>query len=136
MPLVLDPSALDAALMAAHVQGASGSVTNSLLHVNFRKFATACRCPNGHSLERFVAPHDSFVCDACDKTQAKGGILWGCRQCNFDLCTPCFCRSFQCPQGHQLKHFANGNFICDCCDEKQEAGRPMHSCRKCDIDIC
>ena len=55
-------------------------------------------CPN-HSgkhaegavppLAKFVCSKPTYRCDSCDEPQPVGGILYGCRACDFDLCRSC-----------------------------------------------
>ena len=46
-------------------------------------------CPAGHALVRDRAPVDGSWCDRCSATVNRGGVLHGCRRCNFDLCGQC-----------------------------------------------
>ena len=46
-------------------------------------------CPAGHALVRDRAPVDGCWCDRCSATVNRGGVLHGCRRCNFDLCGQC-----------------------------------------------
>jgi len=48
-------------------------------------------CPGGHILDRVPAPCDMLTCDACGQTVASGSIVWGCRTCDYDLCSFCSC---------------------------------------------
>lgn len=43
-----------------------------------------------HLLKTFEAPHGSFSCDVCGKTQPVRAVLHGCRECNFDVCHTCY----------------------------------------------
>jgi hypothetical protein len=43
-----------------------------------------------HLLKTFEAPHGSFSCDICNRTQAVRAVLHGCRECNFDVCHNCY----------------------------------------------
>jgi hypothetical protein len=45
-------------------------------------------CPGGHPLRLFRTPHDEFFCELCgdDQYLAKGSMLFGCRQCDWDAC--------------------------------------------------
>ena len=48
-------------------------------------------CPSGkHKMVSFHAPRDSFECDICNDMQEKGAFLYGCRDCNFDVCDFCW----------------------------------------------
>jgi len=55
-------------------------------------------CPRGHTLERFIvedveegedSEEDGFECDGCDACQPPGSVMFGCRQCDYDLCARC-----------------------------------------------
>eukprot|EP00929_Paragymnodinium_shiwhaense_P095852 TRINITY_DN5715_c0_g1_i9.p1 TRINITY_DN5715_c0_g1~~TRINITY_DN5715_c0_g1_i9.p1 ORF type:complete len:745 (-),score=243.55 TRINITY_DN5715_c0_g1_i9:446-2680(-) len=46
-------------------------------------------CPKGHRLQRTVLTRDDAFCDVCRQTLPKGGVLWGCRTCNWDQCSAC-----------------------------------------------
>jgi hypothetical protein len=53
------------------------------------------QCDQGHDLTKFITLHDGFGCNgSCSSavSQAefpKGSILFGCRACDFDLCSGC-----------------------------------------------
>jgi len=47
---------------------------------------TAYDCPGGHGLSRFLTRHDGFCCDTCRVYQPLGSPMWGCRQCDWDVC--------------------------------------------------
>lgn len=46
-------------------------------------------CPRKHGLTRFTAHHEGFGCDVCETSQSKGATLYGCRQCDYDVCASC-----------------------------------------------
>ena len=46
-------------------------------------------CPGDHGLQAFDAPHQNFNCDGCGKKIRVGARLFGCRQCDHDLCPSC-----------------------------------------------
>ena len=46
-------------------------------------------CPGGHGLERFEARR-RYGCDICGAKVAKGSTLFGCRDCDHDVCQGCF----------------------------------------------
>lgn len=48
-------------------------------------------CPDGHLLEQFPAPSSTCSCNACSQIVVLGSIMWGCRTCNYDLCSFCSC---------------------------------------------
>jgi len=50
------------------------------------------KCPDGHQLERFHTESDRFYCDLCRSETAfrpHGTLMWGCRDCNYDICENC-----------------------------------------------
>jgi len=47
-------------------------------------------CPRTHALSRFITPKPGFKCDKCSVAQHVGNVMFGCRQCDFDLCHKCF----------------------------------------------
>eukprot|EP00662_Eupelagonemidae_sp_cell21_P057270 gene57270-biopygen31739 len=52
------------------------------------------RCIRKHVCKEFRTPRDnSHTCDKCDKKQPKGTEMWGCRQCDYDMCMDCSCVS-------------------------------------------
>jgi Ca2+-binding EF-hand superfamily protein len=53
--------------------------------------ARVAKCSNGHDLVQFVAQHGGYGCDGpCSSGSfASGSTLFGCRDCNFDLCPAC-----------------------------------------------
>jgi hypothetical protein len=51
------------------------------------------RCPQGHALAPYICPPcdaiTSFKCDNCLHSQVSGTTVYGCRGCNYDLCSAC-----------------------------------------------
>eukprot|EP01083_Nonionella_stella_P317586 1157274_1 len=47
-------------------------------------------CPNDHALSQFQAPNYDFSCDGCEQMILLSAPLYGCRTCNYDLCTTCY----------------------------------------------
>jgi hypothetical protein len=47
------------------------------------------RCRKGHLLESYVSPDHCVACDNCFIRGSSGEMLWGCRECNYDLCASC-----------------------------------------------
>jgi len=45
--------------------------------------------PCHHGLKRFFTENVGFLCDVCHTTQDKDAEMWGCRECNFDVCLGC-----------------------------------------------
>jgi len=50
----------------------------------------AMQCPGKHSVRRFQTCHNSFDCDNCNQSFNSGAIMYGCRTCNWDICTDCY----------------------------------------------
>eukprot|EP00927_Polykrikos_kofoidii_P029894 TRINITY_DN2577_c0_g1_i1.p1 TRINITY_DN2577_c0_g1~~TRINITY_DN2577_c0_g1_i1.p1 ORF type:complete len:395 (-),score=52.76 TRINITY_DN2577_c0_g1_i1:153-1337(-) len=48
------------------------------------------RCSHGHLLQSHITPSPGFTCDKCRTACGQGINMWGCRQCNFDMCLACF----------------------------------------------
>lgn len=47
------------------------------------------RCPERHALASRIADCEDYICNVCDEDIDEGGIVWACRQCDFDMCTQC-----------------------------------------------
>eukprot|EP01083_Nonionella_stella_P093656 262545_1 len=47
-------------------------------------------CPNEHALSQFQTPEYCFSCDGCKQNLLLGAPLYGCRPCDYDLCTTCY----------------------------------------------
>lgn len=43
-------------------------------------------CPGRHGLSRFLTNHGSYCCDTCRCYVPIGSPMWGCRQCDWDVC--------------------------------------------------
>mmetsp|Transcript_64819 Transcript_64819/g.186272 ORF Transcript_64819/g.186272 Transcript_64819/m.186272 type:complete len:234 (-) Transcript_64819:124-825(-) len=43
-------------------------------------------CPGRHGLKRFMTNHTSYCCDTCRCYLPEGAPMWGCRQCDWDVC--------------------------------------------------
>merc|ERR1712039_852924 len=46
-------------------------------------------CPQSHTLERFTTSEAGYTCEGCSTVQLSGWTMFGCRACNYDLCTSC-----------------------------------------------
>lgn len=46
-------------------------------------------CLQGHSLCRFTARLTGFTCESCGDEQLRRTVMFGCRQCDYDLCAFC-----------------------------------------------
>ena len=47
------------------------------------------KCPEGHGLIPFESETDNFVCSVCECEFPMGTVLYGCRNCDYDLCREC-----------------------------------------------
>jgi len=43
-------------------------------------------CPGRHGLKRFTTNHSSYCCDTCRCYLPEGAPMWGCRECDWDVC--------------------------------------------------
>lgn len=43
-------------------------------------------CPRKHGLLRFITNHASYCCDTCRCYLPEGAPMWGCRECDWDVC--------------------------------------------------
>merc|ERR1712096_460133 len=56
---------------------------------------TTGQCPGKHTPTLFHTPRPTFSCDACGKGPfPKGTEMYGCRTCNWDMCSACKSSSF------------------------------------------
>lgn len=48
-------------------------------------------CPVGHALTEFQSTRAGvqYECDRCNRTVPRGSTLYGCRQCDYDVCSDC-----------------------------------------------
>ena len=46
-------------------------------------------CYQEHDLVRFTTPDVSFTCDLCAEQQSMGAEMFGCQECDYDLCENC-----------------------------------------------
>ena len=55
-------------------------------------------CPGGHEMNGFVTDSPGYSCDNCaalssNRTELPlGSVLWGCTECNYDVCEQCIGR--------------------------------------------
>lgn len=56
------------------------------------RLPTNCKkqCPGKHGLAKFLTPHQTFGCDLCGKRGKIGSTMYGCDDCNFDVCAECW----------------------------------------------
>ena len=38
---------------------------------------------------RFETPSNRYGCDICEKGVPEGSVMFGCDECNYDVCTTC-----------------------------------------------
>lgn len=50
------------------------------------KIGTKENCPYKHGLKRFMTNHGSYLCDTCRVYLPIGAPMWGCRECDWDVC--------------------------------------------------
>jgi len=75
------------------------------------------QCPGWHGLKSFQTSHRGFTCDGpCGKRQSIYSQMWGCRICDFDLCSKCYAAKGNMKKGSEskikalfLKHYADPN---------------------------
>eukprot|EP01083_Nonionella_stella_P289880 986438_1 len=48
------------------------------------------QCPGWHGLKKFSTSHRGYTCDSCSKKMGLYYEMWGCRSCNYDLCSSCY----------------------------------------------
>jgi hypothetical protein len=62
------------------------------------------RCPEDHVLARFLTQRDGFQCDGCSRRLSADAAMFGCRQCDYDLCLNCIgqdrCAGARKKEGH------------------------------------
>ena len=118
-------------------------------HRSADEHALVALCPRNHALHGFVAS-STYQCDVCSASLVPGATAFGCRRCDFDLCSQCYHEPLlqNCPGNHGLCHSDPADrrdlvFTCDLCDKPIPASGTtngvrggMYSCRECDFDIC
>merc|ERR1712154_651463 len=84
-----------------------------------------------------------WICNICVDRFKKGATMFGCRNCDYDLCIACngkgvaTIKESNCPGRHGLRGFTTpNNFFCDVCGSYWKAGMTMYGCRKCGYDLC
>merc|ERR1719330_1386686 len=50
------------------------------------RVGTKENCPGRHGLVRFITNHASYCCDTCRCYLPIGSPMWGCRECDWDVC--------------------------------------------------
>eukprot|EP00927_Polykrikos_kofoidii_P000796 TRINITY_DN10306_c0_g1_i1.p1 TRINITY_DN10306_c0_g1~~TRINITY_DN10306_c0_g1_i1.p1 ORF type:complete len:1133 (+),score=132.40 TRINITY_DN10306_c0_g1_i1:350-3400(+) len=95
-------------------------------------------CPQAHQLSSAITSEANCSCDICRVLQPQGKRVWGCRQCDFDVCDHCKPPVFQCPKGHLLQHWGSScsATTCQSCAAEFPKGSLMWGCRRCNWDLC
>lgn len=52
-------------------------------------------CPALHMLTEFVTPGEGWKCNLCTNVVGNGHTMHSCRQCNYDVCQPCYDKGTQ-----------------------------------------
>ncbi|GMH90082.1 hypothetical protein TL16_g11659 [Triparma laevis f. inornata] len=65
------------------------------------------KCKKGHSLTSFQTLKPNFYCDECQNPLPVGTTLYGCRQCDYDLCEGCVKPQRKLPRQSVLGRAAN-----------------------------
>ena len=66
---------------------------DSYRHLDVKKNHMIKVCMRDHPLPKFKVPEGGdYGCDKCDGPVSSGGIMYGCRICDFDLCETCVVR--------------------------------------------
>ena len=60
-------------------------------------------CPMGHPLARFGTDQPVWSCSGCKVSFSQKKLMWGCRTCDFDLCSECLLKSKHDPVAHGSK---------------------------------
>ena len=47
------------------------------------------KCDNGHGLIGFKTPRYGFGCDVCSQLIPTDTVMYGCNECNYDICVSC-----------------------------------------------
>eukprot|EP00663_Eupelagonemidae_sp_cell21sb_P004447 gene4447-5805_t len=46
-------------------------------------------CTQGHPLAAFEVPDTDWYCSECEQDQKQGTTMYGCNECEYDLCEAC-----------------------------------------------
>eukprot|EP01083_Nonionella_stella_P077316 211068_1 len=75
------------------------------------------KCPAQPGLTEFKAESDGFCCDICGEKKRKDDVMYGCRECEYDVCAGCkdgVVRLGRCEKGHILKRKPSENKCSRC----------------------
>eukprot|EP00808_Paulinella_micropora_P006456 g79812.t1 len=78
-------------------------------------------CRAQHALRSFTTPNSGWFCSSCEEMQKKDARMYGCRECDYDLCKACYER----PAGQGTKE--DGTEREDGQNEGAGSGKPMSS---------
>lgn len=97
-------------------------------------------CRGEHGLKEFITPSNGYDCDICKHIFPAGTKMWGCRQCNWDVCAKEGCYNVtkaDCPQKHGLQEgLCPYNGRCDICRDSIPKGAKIQRCAICKYDAC
>lgn len=71
------------------------------------------RCPSNHALIPFYTNSSSFCCDECNSKQSNNTLLYGCRDCNYDVCLKCYDKRLKNLSSHSKKLEKIFNYYAD-----------------------
>eukprot|EP01083_Nonionella_stella_P108113 314045_1 len=112
-------------------------------------------CPGKHGMTIYETEENGLSCDLCKKKVSSGTRLYGCRECNYDVCTDCkpepvieelpeptkkpteLDELVTCPQKHSLipHHHRHGQYECNKCNKSYQKTKSWH-CKECDYHLC
>jgi hypothetical protein len=49
-------------------------------------------CLNDHRLKRFHTPYPDFACSVCAQSFKESTLMFGCRECDYDVCKSCLAK--------------------------------------------
>ena len=75
----------------AEAAAAAAAATATTTEAGDPSACDACllNCPGVHGLAYITVPKDSWACNVCLVAIPKGSGAYGCRQCDYDICTGC-----------------------------------------------
>mmetsp|Transcript_137246 Transcript_137246/g.263695 ORF Transcript_137246/g.263695 Transcript_137246/m.263695 type:complete len:314 (+) Transcript_137246:2-943(+) len=83
----------------------------------------AVLCPSNHELLEFATPDDGWSCSMCAAEFPTGRTLWGCRQCDYDVCGDCWKKSRNTMQTLDAKLVSASAVAAAAAPEESEAAR-------------
>eukprot|EP00924_Labyrinthula_sp_SR-Ha-C_P001201 snap_masked-scaffold_7-processed-gene-16.11-mRNA-1 protein AED:1.00 eAED:1.00 QI:0/-1/0/0/-1/1/1/0/716 len=125
----------------------------------FLSISRLTKCPQKHSLKSFYTKKSSFQCDECSKKLRLHQLAFGCRQCDYDMCSLClhkslsFCKKkqkFVCHGVQGIPLLARkvaslslheesdplGSFVCDLCKQTSRIEEQVLGSRRTPTDLC